>query len=102
MCLVVCVYVASLQSPNRSSEEEVAPSLLGPKRWEDEGLTRRFGDIREQHESLESVHTLCSQGHTQLRERLTLIYFQGQVSGHVAEELGSGCRRGKESQTGDY
>lgn len=98
----MCVYVASLQSPNRSSEKEVAPSLPGLKRWEDEGLTRRFGDIREQHESLESVHTLRSQGHTQLRERLTLSYFQGQVSGHVAEELGRGCRRGKESQTGDY
>lgn len=99
MC--ACVYVASLQSPNRSSEEEVALSLLGPKRREDEGLTQRFGDIREQHESLEGVHTLCSRRHTQLRERLMLIYFQGQVSGHVAEELGNGCRRGEESQTGE-
>lgn len=44
----------------------------------------RFGDITEQHESLECVLNLCSQGHTYLRECLALVNFQAQVSTHVA------------------
>lgn len=38
--------------------------------------TLRFGDITEQHESLEWLLNLCSQGHTHLRGRPALVPFQ--------------------------
>lgn len=39
--------ILHMKSGPRSSEEEVSLSLLGPKTRKNEGLTLRFGDIRE-------------------------------------------------------
>lgn len=64
-------------------------------------LRPRFGDITEQHESLECVLNLCSQGHAHLRGRPALVYVQRAVWRHVAPKWWSGCRRGQESWAGE-
>lgn len=64
-------------------------------------LSLRFGDITEQHESLECVLNLCSQGHTHLRGHPALVYVQRAVWRHAAPKWWSGCRRGQESWAGE-
>lgn len=78
------------------SSEQHEDTNKGVK-WTGEGASLRFGDITEQHESLECVLNLCSQGHTHLRGRPALVHFQPAFSRHVAAKWWSGCTRGQDS-----
>lgn len=65
------------------SSEQSEDTNKGVK-WTGEEASLRFGDITEQHESLECVLNLCSQGHTHLRGHPALVHFQPAFSRHVA------------------
>lgn len=65
------------------------------------GASLRFGDITEQHESLECVLNLCSRRHTHLRGHPALVHFQLAFWRHVAAKWWSGCSRGQESWAGE-